>query len=129
VRDGVLTTPRSVPGRLLPAAGALLVLGLALVIFLVAGWNLAGWALGAVLWVGLEAVGLLITHTRKQTAGIASSGVLAFGLVFKTTAALAVLVAAAASNPDLALGAILVFALAYTFELVLSLATYFGPER
>ena len=93
MRDGVLTTPRSVPGRMVPAAGALLVLGLALVIFLVAGWNLAGWALGAVLWVGLEAAGLLIAHTRKQTSGVASSGVLAFGLVFKTTAALAVLVA------------------------------------
>jgi hypothetical protein len=129
VRDGVLTTPRSVPGRLLPAAGALLVLALALVVFLVAGWDLAGWALGAVLWAGLEAVGLLIAHARRQTSGAASSGVLAFGLMFKTTAALVVLLAAAVSNPDLALAAVLVFALTYTFELVLSLAAYFGPER
>jgi hypothetical protein len=129
VKDGALTTPRPVPGRLLPAAGALLVLGLALVVFLVAGWDLAGWALGAVLWAGLEAVGLLIAHARKQTSSTASSGVLALGLLFRTTAALVVLVAAAASNPDVALAAVLVFALAYTFELVLSLATYFGPER
>lgn len=129
MRDGVLTTPRSAPGRLLPAAGALLVLGLALVVFLVAGWALAGWALGAVLWAGLEAAGLLIAHAQKQRSGAASSGVLAFGLLFKTTAALVVLVAAAASDPDVALAAVLVFALAYTFELGLSLATYFGPER
>jgi len=129
VRDRVLTTPRPIPGRLLPAAGAALVLALALVVFLVAGWDLAGWALGAVLWAGLETVGLLMAHARKQSSGVASSGVLAFGLMFKTTAALVVLVAAAASDADLALGAVLVFALAYTFELVLSLAAYFGSSR
>ena len=129
MRSQIVVTPRQAPSRLLPAAGAALVLGLALVVFLVAGWDLAGWALGAVLWAGLEAVGLLIAHARKQKSGVASSSVLAFGLMFKTTAALVVLVAAAASDADLALAAVLVFALAYTFELVLSLASYFGPER
>ena len=104
-------------------------LGVALVVFLVLGWNLSGWALGAVLWAGLEAVGFLLTRARVQTSGAASSGILAFGLMFKATVALVVLVAAAASDPDVALAAVLVFAAAYTFELVLSLATYFGPER
>ena len=125
----ILATPRPVPSRLLPAAGAALVLGVALVVFLVLGWNLSGWALGAVLWAGLEAVGFLLTRARVQTSGAASSGILAFGLMFKATVALVVLVAAAASDPDVALAAVLVFAAAYTFELVLSLATYFGPER
>ena len=129
MKSELVATPRPVPGRILPAAGAVLVLGIALVVFLVAGWNLAGWALGAVLWAGLEVAGLLITHARKQMSGVASSSVLAFGLMFKTTAALVVLVAAAASDADLALGAVLVFALAYTFELVLSLAAYFGSVR
>jgi hypothetical protein len=125
----ILATPRPVPSRLLPAAGAALVLGVALVVFLVLGWNLSGWALGAVLWAGLEAVGFLLTRARVQTSGAASSGVLAFGLMFKATVALVVLVAAAASDPNVALAAVLVFAAAYTFELVLSLAAYFGPER
>ena len=125
----ILATPRPVPSRLLPAAGAALVLGVALVVFLVLGWNLSGWALGAVLWAGLEAVGFLLTRARVQTSGAASSGILAFGLMFKATVALVVLVAAAASDPDVALAAVLVFAAAYTFELVLSLAAYFGPER
>jgi len=129
VRSEILASPRPVPSRLLPAAGGVLVLGIALVVFVVLGWALAGWALGAVLWAGLEAVGFLLARARRQTSGVASSGVLAFGLMFKATMALAVLVAAASSNPDVALAAVLVFAAAYTFELVLSLAAYFGPER
>src|SRR5688500_15171360 len=55
MRAGIFATPRPVPGRLVPALGGLLVLTLALPVFLVAGWDLAGWALGAVLWVALEA--------------------------------------------------------------------------
>jgi hypothetical protein len=129
VKGGIVATPRPVPGRLLPAAGGALVVALALVVFLVAGWSLAGWALGAVLWAGLEAVDLLLARARRQTAGTTSSGVLAFGLVFKTTAALAVLVAAAAGDSAVALGAVVVFGLAYTFELALSLVSYFGQER
>ena len=126
MRTTILTTPRPVPGKLLPTAGAVLVLGIALAVFLVAGWGVSAWALGAVLWAGVRAVSLLLARIRGQMSSLASSGMLAFELVFKTVAVLAVLVAAAASDPHLALGAVLVYALAYTFELALSLATYFG---
>jgi hypothetical protein len=128
VSGGVLSTPRTAPGRLLPAAGGALVIAIALPVFLVAGWSLAGWALGALLWAGLELASVLVTRARSQMSGNASSGVLAVGLAFRTTAALVVLVAAAASDADLALAAVLVFALAYTFELVLSLVAYFGSQ-
>jgi hypothetical protein len=40
-----------------------------------------------------------------------------------------VLVAAVAASPELAVGAAVTYALAYTFELGLSLATYFGAAR
>ena len=126
MRTTILTTPRPVPGKLLPTVGALLVLGIALAVFLVAGWNISAWALGAVLWAGIRAVSLLLTRMRAQMRSRVSSGLLAFELVFKTVAVLAVLVAAAASDPHLALGAALVYALAYTFDLALSLAAYFG---
>ena len=126
MRTSIITTPRPVPGKLLPTAGALLVLGVALAVFLVAGWDISAWALGAVLWAGVRAASLLLARVRTQMTSLASSGMLAFELVFKTVAVLAVLVAAAASDPHLALGAAVVYALAYTFELVLSLATYFG---
>ena len=59
----------------------------------------------------------------------AASAVLAFGLTFKAVVVLAVLFATAVSHPHLALAAALVYVLAYTFELGLALATYFGGAR
>lgn len=126
---GLFATPRAVPGKRLPAAGGALVIALALPVFLLGGWNVAGWALGAVLWLGLELIDLLLTRVRTRTGNLAASAVLAFGLTFKAVAVLAVLVAAAVSHPRLALAAALVYVLAYTFELGLSLATYFGDPR
>ena len=122
-------TPRPVPGKLAPALAALLVLGLALAVFLLAGWDVRGWALGAVLWVGLRGLSLLIDHVRKDATSAAGTGLQAFELVFKGLAVLVVLLAVATTNEDLALPAILVFALAYTAELGLSLATYFGSTK
>src|SRR5947207_2982327 len=49
VRSALFETPRPVPGRLLPTLGGGLVLALALPVFLLAGWRLAGWALASVL--------------------------------------------------------------------------------
>ena len=126
---GIFATPRPVPGRLLPAAGGALVVVLALPVFLLAGWNLNGWALGGVLWLGLEAVELLLTRLRGRASNLAASAVLAFGLTFKAVVVLAVLFATAVSHPHMALAAALVYVLAYTFELGLSLATYFGSSR
>lgn len=117
------------PGRLLPAAGGALVVALALPIFLLAGWDLTGWALGAVLWAGLEAIELLLTRLRGRASNVAASAVLAFGLTFKAVVVLAVLFATAVSHPHVALAAALVYVLAYTFELGLALVTYFGAAK
>ena len=127
-RAGIFATPRPIPGRLLPALGGAIVLLLALPVFLLADWDVAGWALGAVLWFALEAIELVLTRLRERTANVAASAVLAFGLTFKAVAVLAVLVAAAATHPRLAVAAAIVYVLAYTFQLGLSLATYFGTK-
>jgi hypothetical protein len=126
VLDRLVSTPRPVPGKLLPAAAALLVLGLSLLVFLIAGWSLAAWAIGAVLWAGVFCLGLLLGQLRSSAGNLAASGVLGLELMLKALIVLVVLVAIAASRPELALGAILVFALAYTAERALSLASYFG---
>ena len=128
MREGLFATPRPAPGRLLPAVGAALVLVFALPIFLLAGWDVAGWALGAVLWAGLEAVEAVLTRLRGKTGNVAASAVLAFGLTFKAVVVLAVLIAAAATHPHLAAAAAIVYVLAYTFQLGLSLMTYFGTR-
>ena len=126
--DNIFATPRPVPGRLLPAVGGVLILLLALPVFLIAGWDLAGWALGAVLWIGLEAIEFVLARLRGRTDNVAASAVLAFGLTFKAVAVLVVLFAAAVSQPDVAVAAAVVYVLAYTFELALSLMAYFGTK-
>jgi hypothetical protein len=129
MRAGIFATPRPVPGRLVPALGGLLVIAFALPVFLLAGWDLAGWALGALLWAGLEVIEVILARLRGRTDNVAASAVLAFGLSFKAIAVLAVLIATAATRPDLAVAAAVVYVLAYTLQLGLSLLTYFGAGR
>jgi hypothetical protein len=121
-------TPRPVPGRLLPlvTGGALILL--ALPIFLIAGWRVSGWGLGAVLWAGSEGLGYLLARFRLGTSNLAASGVVAFGMMFRAIAVMVVVVAVAVSDARLALSAALVYALAYTFELGVSIVDYFGSE-
>jgi hypothetical protein len=126
VIDRVVATPRPVPGRLLPALAGGTVVALALPIFLLGGWPLAGWALGATLWAGGQALGLLLTRVWAGGTNVAGSGVLGVGMMFRAVAVMAVLLAVAASDGSLAVGAAVVYALAYTLELALSVVTYFG---
>ena len=70
---------------------------------------------------------LLVVRARsKPGGGTASSGIQAFVLFFKLIALLVVLFAALAAGQNVALTAGLTYGLAYTFELGLSLASYFG---
>jgi hypothetical protein len=104
------------------------VIALALPIFVLADWRLAGWGIAAVLWVGVQALGLLLTRIKPSPDNLAASGVLAFGMMGRVLAVLVVLVAVAASDGKLALAAALVYALAYTAELAASVATYYVQE-
>ena len=122
----LFSTPRPEPNHLLPAAGGALVLALALPIFVVAGFSVAGWGLAAALWAAVHALDLLLARARTRTSTTATAGLQAFGLFFKSIGLLAVLFAAVAADRDVALAAVLTYALAYTFELGLSLVFYFG---
>jgi hypothetical protein len=123
---GLFSTPRPMPGRLLPAAAGTAVIVLALPIFLLAGFPLAGWGLAAVLWIGSQALTELLTRVRSQTGNLAPAPVLALGMTFRAVAMMLVLVAATVSDTRLGLSAALLFALAYTLELGLGLAAYFS---
>ncbi len=127
--DRTVSTPRPVPGRLLPLTAAGGVIALALPVFLIAGWPLAGWALGAVLWVGGELLGVLLARMRAKSPGNAGAGVQGVGMMFRGVAVMVVLLAVVVSNTSVGVSAAIVYALAYTLELMLSLVTYFGsPE-
>jgi len=125
-----LMRPRAVPGRFVPfiAGGALLVV--ALPIFLVAGWSLKSWLLAAVLWAASEGLGLMLARLRVGMDNVGSSGVVAFGMMFRAIAVMVVLIAVAVSHPRLGLTAALLYALAYTLQLGVALVTFFtGPAR
>jgi hypothetical protein len=121
----LFSTSRSEPGHLIPAVGGTLVVAMALPVVALLGWSIAGWGLAAALWIGLHGLDFLLARARTSTSS-ASSGMQAFGLFFKLIALLVVLFAALAADRGVALAAVLTYGLAYTFELGLSLATYFG---
>ena len=125
----LFSTPRPEPGHLLPALGGALMIGLALPVFILAHLSLGGWALAAVLWCAVHAIDVILTQARTRTGNLAASGVQAFGLFFKAIGLLVVLLVAAVANPHLAVAAAVTYALAYTFELGLSIVTYFGAAR
>jgi hypothetical protein len=127
-RVGILGAPRPIPRRLAPALGGGLVIALALPVFLLAGWPLSGWAIAALLWVGSQAFGLLLSRLSPSADNLAGSGVLAFGMMIRMLAVLVVLLVVVASDKDVGLAAALVYGLAYTAELGLSLAGYYGQE-
>jgi hypothetical protein len=113
VRTTTLGAPRPVPGRLLPV---------------VAGWPIAGWVIATVVWIGVQGLGLLLARVRPSADNLAASSVLAFGMMGRLLAVLVVLVAVAASNHTVGLAAALLYGLAYTAELSVSIATYYAQE-
>jgi len=126
----VLLRPRAVPGRFVPfAAGAALFI-VALPVFLVTGWSMKAWVLAAVLWLASEALGLALGRLRVGVDATGSSGVVAFGMMFRAIAVMIVLIAVSVSHPHLALTAALLYATAYTLELGVALVTFFtAPEK
>jgi hypothetical protein len=116
------------PRSWVPIVGGGLVVALALPVFLVAGWRLSGWAIAAIIWAGVQGFGLLLARFRPSPDNLAGSGVLAFGMMIRMLAVLVVLLVVASSDGDVGLAAALVYGLAYTAELGLSLVGYFSQE-
>ena len=126
---GVFATPRPMPDQRLPFIAGAAVIVLALPIFLAAGWDLRGWVIGATLWAASRALAALLTHLRSGMGNLAGSGVVGFGMTFRALAVMVVVVVLAATDARLALAVVLLYGLAYTLELAVSLALYFSGER
>ena len=126
----VFETPRPVPSRLAPVLAGASVILLALPVFVVADFPLAGWALGATLWIAAQLLGLVLTRLRLGAGNLAHSGVVGIGMSFRAVAVMAVAIAVATVDAQVGVAAALLYALAYTLELLVSLALYFGsPAR
>jgi hypothetical protein len=123
-----LGAPRPIPSRLIAVGAGATAIALALPVFVLAAWPLTGWGIAALLWLGAQLFGLLLVRIKPSTDNLAASTVLAFGMMARVLAVLIVLVAVAASNRSLGLAAALVYALAYTAELAVSLGSYYVQE-
>ena len=125
---GVFTTPRPIPGRLLPALAGSTVIALALPVFAVADWPLDGWTLAAVLWIAAQAFAWLLTRLSLEAGNLAAAGMRGIGTSFKAVAVGIPLVAVTVSDESVGIAAALLYAFAFTVELAVSLVTYFGTE-
>jgi hypothetical protein len=124
----VFETPRPVPGRLVPALAGTGVVVLALPVFVAAGWPVRGWALAATLWVAGQLFALLLTRLPLGTGNLAAAGMRGIGTSFRAMAIGIPLVAVTVADERVGLAAAVVYALAFSVELAVSLVEYFGQE-
>jgi hypothetical protein len=128
VRAGVFSTPRPVPGRRAPALAGAGVVVLALPIFLVGGFPLTGWALAAALWAAGEALGVWLARIPTGADHLGRSGMVAIAMAFRGIGVMVVLLAITVADRDIGVAAVVVYALAYTLSLGMSLIEYFSGE-
>jgi hypothetical protein len=126
--SGRLTAPRPLPNRTLPMLAASLVVLVSAPVFVSAGWPLKGWVLAAALWAATAVFALVVRRLQPPSSSPVQSGLAGFAMMLRTVAALVVLGVLVVVSPHVAVPALLVYALAYTCELVFSLVSYFGGE-
>jgi hypothetical protein len=111
-----------------PAIVGSIVVVAALPIFLVVGWPIGGWVLAATLWAAGQAIALVLQRLPLGMGSLASSGAVALGRMFRSVAAMVVLLAVTVSDRSLGLPAVAVYALAFSAEFGSSLVLYYGGE-
>ena len=116
------------PESRLPALGGTVVVLVALPVFLIGGWRLAAWGIAAGLWLVFLVIGALLRRLQLRSDNLAAAGLVAFGRMTRAVVLVAILIVIAVKDSGLGLPAAVVYALAFTVELVLSLVAYFGGE-
>ena len=125
----ILSTPRPMPNRFWPAVAAVIFIGLALPVYLVAGWPVSGWVLAAVLWIVGEALAFALARLPLGLDNLAASGMVAIGMTVRVIGVMVVLIAITVADKRLGVAAALLYIAAYTVELMTSLVSYFGGSR
>ena len=124
----LFTTPRPVPGRLAPMLAGTALIVLALPVVAIAGLSLRGWALAAVLWVAAQGLAFLLTRLPMDAGNLAASGVRGIGMSFRAFIVGIPLVAVTVADTTVGVTAAVLYALAYSLELAVSLISFFGAE-
>jgi hypothetical protein len=126
---GVFSTPRPAPGRRIPALAGAGVVVLALPVFLVGGFPLGGWALAAALWAAGEALGYWLSRLPTGADSLGTSGLVGIAMAFRGIGVMVALLAVTVADKSLGVSAVVVYALAYSLSLAISLLEYFSGER
>jgi peptidoglycan/LPS O-acetylase OafA/YrhL len=124
----MFSTPRPVPSRLAPAIAGTTVVALALPVFAVAGWPLEGWALAAVLWFGSQAFAFVLTRLSGDADNLAAAGMRGIGTTSRGLLVGIPLIVVTVADERVGLAAAIVYALAFTVELAVGLASYFAAD-
>jgi len=122
------TKPRPVPGRLAPMLAGTALIVLALPVFAIAGWPLKGWALAAVLWVAAEVFALVLARLPSGADNLAAAGMRGIGTTSRALLVGIPLVIVTVSDESVGIAAAGLYAVAFTVELAVGLATYCGAE-
>ena len=125
---GIFSTPRPLPSRLAPTIAGATVVALALPIFVVAGWPLEAWGLAAVLWVGAQAFAFVLARLAGDADNLAAAGMRGIGTTSRGLLVGIPLVIVTVSDETVGIAAAAVYAIAFTVELAVGLASYFGGE-
>ncbi len=127
--NGMLSTPRPVPGRRVPMLAGAGVVVLALPVFLVAHFPVSGWALAAVLWAAGEALAAWLGKLPTGADHLRTSGLVALAHSFRGIGVIVVLAVVTLANRPVGIAALAVYALAYSLSLGVSLIEYFGGDK
>jgi hypothetical protein len=128
VSAGIFSTPRAIPSRLGPTIAGGSVIALALPVFAVAAWPLSGWALAAVLWAGALVFSLVLARLPGDPGNLAAASMRGIGTTSRGLLVGIPLVAVTVANESVGIAAAILYALAFTIELAVGLAAYFGGE-
>ena len=125
---GVFSTPRPLPNRRIPTIAGAAVVALALPVVLVGGFPVSGWALAAILWLAAELLGIWLARLPTGADHLRMSGLVALTMAWRGIAVMVVLLIVTAANKPVGVCAVVVYALAYSISLAISLIEYFnGP--
>ena len=125
---GILSTSHQVPSRLAPTIAAGAVILLALPVFAVAGWPFAGWALAAVLWMAALIFSVVLARLPSDPGNLAAAGMRGIGTTSRALLVAVPLAVVTVSDEGVGIAAAALYALAFTIELAVGLAFYFGGE-
>ena len=125
----MFSTPRPVPNRRAPALAGAAVVILALPVVVAAGFPIRGWALAAVLWAAGEALGYWLSRLPTGADHLGASGLVGVATALRGVGVMIALLAVSVADRGVGVSALLIYALAYTLSLAVSLVEYFSAEK